>query len=189
MWIWPAIDMLLTVLGAIQGDSQNATSRPHHSVQKGQFGLVQLNTLDSSEPDSKKSFNVDIVAIHGLGGDIRSTWTHKNGTFWLQDLLPPSMPGARVFSFGYPSDTFLSPSVAGIRDFAVSLLNAIDNKLREDARGNMKYFRPIIYICHSLGGIVFKQVGMIHWNLKIRGLSPPGDEYSVRSISGGVAPE
>lgn len=147
-------------MGAIQNGSQNSTNNPHPSVQKGQLGLVQLNSVDLGEPDDELSFNVDIVAIHGLGGDIHSTWTHKNGTFWLQDLLPVSMPGARIFSYGYPSDTFLSRSVAGIRDFAVYLLNAIEDKLREDARGKMEDFRPIIYICHSLGGIVFKQVRM-----------------------------
>lgn len=74
-----------------------------------------------------KSFNVDIAAIHGLDGDIRSTWTYKNGTFWLQELLPGSMPGARIFSYGYPSETFFSRLVAGIRDFAVYLLNAIED--------------------------------------------------------------
>lgn len=126
-----------------------------------------------------KSFNVDIVAIHGLDGDIRSTWTHKNGTFWLKDLLLGSMPGARVFSYGYPSETFFSRSVAGIRDFAVYLLNAIEDRLREDARGGIKSSRPIIYICHSLGGIVFKQVGVSVFESKISSSPRPGNEHSM----------
>lgn len=45
-----------------------------------------------------------IVAVHGLGGDAFRTWTARNGTFWLRDLLPAEVPSARVLSFGYNSD-------------------------------------------------------------------------------------
>lgn len=89
------------------------------------------------------------------------------------------MPGARIFSYGYPSETFFSRSVAGIRDFAVYLLNAIENRLREDARGGINSSRPIIYICHSLGGIVLKQVRVIAVESKISSSPHPGHEHSM----------
>jgi hypothetical protein len=87
-----------------------------------QLGLFRI---DQSPPNirlGEESYNVDIIAIHGLDGDAKKTWTHDNGTFWLRDLLPEAMPGARIFSYGYPSEVFFTRSVAGIRDFAMQLL-------------------------------------------------------------------
>lgn len=69
--------------------------------------------------------NVDIVAIHGLNGDALSTWEHDNGTLWLRDLLPQAVPGARVFTYGYPSQLFFSKSMASLRDYAQRLLSSL----------------------------------------------------------------
>lgn len=57
------------------------------------------------------------------------TWNHKDGTFWLRDLLPRSLPGARVFAYGYPSDIFLDRSVAHIRVITVNLLDAVESRV------------------------------------------------------------
>jgi hypothetical protein len=67
----------------------------------------------------------DIVAIHGIGGDAYKTWTHENGTLWLRDLLPKSIKGARIFSFGYDAEVVLTKSQAELDDFARSLLNKL----------------------------------------------------------------
>lgn len=63
--------------------------------------------------------------MHGLNGHWKQTWTHKNGTFWPRDLLPHALPGARIFSYGYPSEIFANKSVAGLRDFAKHLLDDV----------------------------------------------------------------
>jgi hypothetical protein len=119
-----------------------------HRPPKGHHGLYPLNGLE--ELHGKAAFDVDIVAIHGLNGDIQNTWTHKRGTFWLQDLLPVSMPGARVFSYGYPSDIVLSRSVARIGDFAIHLLN----ELKSIARAEVS-----IIICATLSPLVLISKG------------------------------
>jgi hypothetical protein len=113
------------------------------------YGLFLLN---KNEPpiDSKDLVGVDIVAIHGLNGDAYTTWQHDNGTLWLRDLLPSALPGSRVFTYGYPSELFWSNSVATLRDYARNLLMS----LRAVSEGKQ---RPIIFVCHSLGGIVCKQ--------------------------------
>lgn len=77
-------------------------------------------TLGVSEADVR----ISIIAVHGLDGHWRKTWTADNGVFWLQDLLPEVVPGARVFSYGYDSRTHDSSPVADqfIYDHARSLV-------------------------------------------------------------------
>lgn len=121
------------------------------TVRTKPYGLFLLSENEQPE-DSKDHTGVDIVAIHGLNGDAYTTWQHENGTLWLRDLLPSALPGSRVFTYGYPSELFWSNSVAKLRDYSGNLLNS----LKAVSEGKQ---RPIIFVCHSLGGIVCKQVG------------------------------
>jgi hypothetical protein len=67
-----------------------------------------------------------IVAVHGLNGSGRKTWTDKQtGSFWLEDLLPGSVPAARIMTFAYDSALAFSRSKAGIENFARDLLNRL----------------------------------------------------------------
>jgi hypothetical protein len=70
---------------------------------------------------------------------------------WLRDFLPSQLPGARVLLFGYNSNVAFETSIAGVREQAVNLLNRLAYK-REDAEE-----RPIIFVAHSLGGIIVKR--------------------------------
>ncbi|KAF2816084.1 uncharacterized protein BDZ99DRAFT_128242 [Mytilinidion resinicola] len=143
--------------GAEQESSttSNRSNRADGANHKEQhLGLVLLYAAPPTLSETSGP-SVDIVAIHGLGGDLRNTWTHKNGTLWLRDLLPQSIPGARIYTYGYPSKVFLNRSVAGIRDFSTHLLNALSLETRDNTKASGP--RPIIYVCHSLGGVVFKQ--------------------------------
>ena len=88
---------------------------------KGQLGLVLL-CEPSPGSDGERNFPIDIVFVHGLNGDIKGTWTHENGTFWPRDLLHTTVPGARIFSFGYDSRIFFSKSDSEYRDYALGLV-------------------------------------------------------------------
>jgi len=105
---------------------------------------------------------VDIVAVHGLKGDVYRTWTAK-GTesdekevFWLKDLLPQEVPNARILAYGYDSDPtrmFESASTNMIHHHAATLVSELHFYRRKaDERR-----RPIVFICHSLGGIIVKR--------------------------------
>lgn len=99
------------------------------------------------------SKTVDVVAVHGLQGSAIKTWEHSNGKMWLKDFLPPELPFARIMTFGYDSTILLSKSVAEIEDKALELLNQLSlERISPDSNG-----RPMIFIGHSLGGILVKK--------------------------------
>lgn len=105
----------------------------------------------------------DIILVHGLGGTSRQTWT-KDGDpdlFWPQKWLPsePDISTARILTFGYNSQ-FLSGatnSLSRITDFAKRLL--FDMRFGKDDEMNDLIIGkvPIIFIVHSMGGLVFKK--------------------------------
>ncbi|CAN9414990.1 unnamed protein product [Alternaria alternata] len=97
---------------------------------------------------------VDLIFIHGLTGDREKTWTAKDATApWAKTLLPSKIPNARILTFGY--DAYVSDwggmvSKKRIGNHAMNLLSGVASYREEDDTDN----RPIIFICHSLGGLV-----------------------------------
>lgn len=81
---------------------------------------------------------MDIIAIHGLNGNAYSTWRHKNGTLWLRDLLPNDLPGARIFTYGYPAEVLFSKSVGDIIDYSRGFLTELRGELAEASQGNVR---------------------------------------------------
>ncbi|PUU79221.1 hypothetical protein B9Z19DRAFT_980305, partial [Tuber borchii] len=99
--------------------------------------------------------DITIVAIHGFGGHWESTWTHKSGNLWLKDNLPSTdeFRNARIYSFGYDANVVGSHSVATIRQIANNL-----NQTLIDLQDT----KPLIFVCHSLGGIIAKSVRIMY---------------------------
>ncbi|KAI0543731.1 hypothetical protein F4679DRAFT_577412 [Xylaria curta] len=114
--------------------------------QDGQFGLFQLWPLKSEGFDVDDT-QVDIVAVHGLNGKAYKTWT-DSGKLWLADFLPLDIPRARIFTYGYNSAVAFSSS-ASRRLMAKRRLFLHADK------------RPLLFICHSLGGVVVKRALVI----------------------------
>lgn len=101
---------------------------------------------------------VDIVAVHGLRGDARNTWTEsKSKKLWLQDFLPIDIDVPRVMSFDYNAAAAFGNTTAEICDHASSLLGSLIARRGEEVEAA----RPIVFIAHSLGGIIVKQALVI----------------------------
>jgi hypothetical protein len=117
---------------AVQQPAPPIQSSPSGSDRIDKHGLFLLNTknpqLDGVQ--AEESFLLDIVALHGITGDAYDTWTHENGKFWLQDFLPKELPGARIFSFGYPAEVFCSLGTGDLDSFARSLLEDLKRERR-----------------------------------------------------------
>ncbi|KAI0515486.1 hypothetical protein F5B22DRAFT_607479 [Xylaria bambusicola] len=119
------------------------------------------------EPTEKGlSTLVDIVCIHGLSGHRETTWTATEpGTgrtvLWIKDFLPNQLPYARIMTYGYSSQVFTVRHLTQRTLYSQSktLLAALKS-VRQD--GNAPN-RPLIFISHSLGGLIAKSA-LIHAN-------------------------
>lgn len=139
----------------LRSDTQlSARSTTTTSRSKERWGLFVLEPQDDNDPEA-----IDIVALHGLNGHWEKTWqsdksTSKGGgAMWLRDFLPQQIPHARIMSFGYDSVLLFSKSTSDVGTFAEQLLESLLSM-----RVNVPETRPIIFVCHSLGGIVVKKV-------------------------------
>jgi hypothetical protein len=63
------------------------------------------------------------------------------------------IPGTRVFIFEYNASAAFGNTTADVADHARTLLSSLIDHPEEDDEHN----RPLIFIAHSLGGIVVKQ--------------------------------
>ncbi|KAF8514361.1 hypothetical protein BU17DRAFT_52637 [Hysterangium stoloniferum] len=97
---------------------------------------------------------VDIVAIHGLDGHRERSWTGENGKLWLRDFLPKKMPCCRILTYGYDANTHGCSQFSSetIEDHGETLIS----KLVLLRRGSNSLERAIIFIAHSLGGVILK---------------------------------
>ena len=88
------------------------------------------------EPDqaSQETLTVDIVAVHGLNGDLTNTWTDaKTKAFWLRDFLHHDLNGARIMTFGYNADIAFGNTTASIKDHAMDLLGCLVDEREDNA--------------------------------------------------------
>ena len=94
----------------------------------------------------------DVVFVHGLTGDHKGTWTHSNGEFW-PSWLAVEFPTLNIYSAGYDSSvtgSLRKGAGASLADRATILLDRLSSRVAPD--------RPIVFVAHSLGGLVVKQM-------------------------------
>ncbi len=99
---------------------------------------------------------LNVVFVHGLGGDADKTWRFQasktESAFW-PEWLAEDFNGLAVYSVGYPADKMGWNSGWPIEEAAVAVLDRLmknPDLLKSNA--------PIVFICHSLGGIIVKQL-------------------------------
>ncbi|EKJ67737.1 hypothetical protein FPSE_12108 [Fusarium pseudograminearum CS3096] len=108
-----------------------------------------IKVLHSSTDD-----DVDVVFVHGLKGDCLKTWTGKGSNEpWPKTLLPIELGTARILTYSYDAIVVSKddvPSLNRISNHASNLVAALAS-LRQGDNTNE---RPIVFVCHSLGGLV-----------------------------------
>ncbi|KFY18040.1 hypothetical protein V492_00187 [Pseudogymnoascus sp. VKM F-4246] len=98
--------------------------------------------------------DLDIVFVHGLTGNRETTWTHKRTHVFWPGELAQDINTARIMTFGYDADVIkIWGGVGGnnLRNHGKNLASDVSDQRRECRE------RPIIFIAHSLGGLVCEQ--------------------------------
>lgn len=118
--------------------------------------------VDTSFPDGiitlhdSQHATIDICFVHGLTGNRTTTWTAPGQSKpWPEKLLPEKIDKARILTYGYDAYV-VRKSVASsneLRNHANNFLHDLTNyRSQSDSTS-----RPLIFVAHSLGGLVCKE--------------------------------
>lgn len=125
---------------------------------------------------------LDVIFIHGLGGDSRKTWSrdHNPELFWPGLWLPleTELERVRIFTFGYNANFRPggAKSVASITDFAKELLFELQFGKTQECESFGIGETPLIFVTHSMGGLVAKKACLLgqndeHYKALVRSIS------------------
>jgi protein SERAC1 len=105
---------------------------------------------------SANSGCADVIFVHGLTGSPLDTWSsertiEQEGTYWPKWLVA-DLPHLNYYTLGYPASLFAkwAKKEMNLYERAKSVLEV----LAAYNFGN----RPLVFICHSLGGLLVKQI-------------------------------
>src|SRR5271156_3500828 len=101
------------------------------------FGLQVLHEPRTCVPTAKedngstKTKTVGIIFVHGLGGSMKKTWTHRSANAFWPMWLPEEkdIGNIQISTFGYDANfkNVIAPRNAlGIPDFAKQFLDCLD---------------------------------------------------------------
>ncbi|MEH2395406.1 MAG: AAA-like domain-containing protein [Nostoc sp.] len=111
-------------------------------------GLIKISGCDNPKRCG------DVIFVHGLGGHARGTWhpqeLRNDDNFWLT-WLAQERPNLGIWSFGYKAEPFeWRGSTMPLFDRASNLQEYLE------VYDIGKY--PIIFIAHSMGGLLVKEM-------------------------------
>jgi len=106
------------------------------------------------------------VFVHGLGDNSPEAWRAPNGHYWPESLAE-EFAGGQFWTLGYSATTFWGPGTGmALADRATSLLRFLANS----GIGG----RPLIFVGHSLGGLVVKALLRQSAIMNVPALEPIG---------------
>ncbi|KAL8377948.1 hypothetical protein RB595_008573 [Gaeumannomyces hyphopodioides] len=139
------------------------------------LGFTPLTPLAIQSAPERKS--IDCIVLHGFGSHPLSAFQGRGSPdIWIRDWLPQDFPNLDILTYGYGTQ-FNDPNATGdIQEWADSFRSDL-RAYRSMNKGNAS-FKPLIFIVHSLGGLVFKEAIVSMAN----SANFPGDQKIVKCI-------
>jgi len=130
----------------------------HLDIDTQFLGFTPLN----SPPESDDGWNqIDCIIVSGLSSHSFGSWKQRGGHFmWLVDDGDAFPSNVRALLYGYDSTLFGSASFQDIEDIGARLaaqLRGIRPKAGKSSSHDPEQPRPLVFIAHSLGGLVVKE--------------------------------
>ena len=129
-------------------------------------GLIAITGTDNQAREA------DIIFVHGLGGDGRSTW-HPESSASDTDFFPiwlgEDFPNYGIWSMDYDS------SPVRFQGSEMPIIDLAEYMATELVDSNDLGERPLIFITHSMGGILVKQM--------LRNAQDYGDSYRKSMVA------
>jgi hypothetical protein len=119
------------------------------SIAQFKIGDVSSVAVRRSHPDDKTDY--DLLFVHGLSSSASEAWANPTGYLWPQ-WLADLFPNVRIELLNYPAPKFFysAQSRLDIEQRSRNLLNFLSTI-------NVGT-RPTIFVCHSLGGLIVKEM-------------------------------
>ena len=122
------------------------SAQPEESI----IGLQEIGGCDNA------SRKLNVIFVHGLGGNARSTWQPEgvqNNDYWLYKLLQEKeiKDIIGIWSYGYEAEPSKWKGKAmPLFDQASNLLEFIQTEKIDE--------KPLVFVAHSLGGLLVKNM-------------------------------
>ena len=115
------------------------------------------------------------MVLHGIEGHGRTTWEHVKSSsekvFWPNDLLPKELEKrglyAKILSIEY--DARMVPQESSFSSVSIDLRGLAMMRFLLSLGVGLQ--SPVIFICHSMGGLVYKSLTVAAQNYSIGALT------------------
>lgn len=163
--------------GVIDSNTGGHISQLRNSDKKA--NSLGLSTIFQSLDGTKVV--ADIVFLHGLTGGSSSTWyNEQHDTAWPRDFLGQDLKNVRIFTFGYDADVanWWNPTS---QNRIGNNAEALNGALNRERRRTNTLQRKLIFVTHSLGGLVVKNA------MTLSKHSPDKHLHSIEASTSGIA--
>lgn len=131
-------------------------SKVHQSQKASEFVIQHFHANHRKNKSPKSIF----ILVHGLNGCSESSWLNTSSNRNLYDILHVSYPHSMIITYGYPnamSKGWSNKKPMNIQKRAENFLFGLYNNIKM----HLKFKTKIIFIGHSMGGLIIKQALVI----------------------------
>jgi surfactin synthase thioesterase subunit len=95
-----------------------------------------------------------VLALSGLDGHAFDSFKSRSSSYmWLCDSLPRDLPGARIMLYGHELQNEEGGHLFNLKTAGAELRKYITRMAA------IFKAKPLLFVAHSLGGIIMKEVG------------------------------